>query len=507
MPVTRRRSSTPYAASDSVCVLLSKTLRSSTFRLAILYVCLFGASVAALFGYVYWSTTKYIKQRYDTMIAADCRELLDTFARSGREGLIGELRSHAASTPTDGDVYLLADANYAVIAGNLREWPAVGRTAEGWIEFSPPNWQPNAKHRPLLRALITTLPDSSHLLAGEEIDDMAAFGRTINRGLALGVTLLCLLAAAAGISVTRRTVARIEAVNATSRAVMASGLGKRIPMRGTRDEWDQLAQNLNSMLERIEELVRGIKEVSDNIAHDLRTPLMRMRGRLEVALRTQRNGEADEALIARTVAELDEVLKTFSSLLRISAVEARERIVGFGAVDLSKLATEVVDLFDAAAEERGVHLRCSGTATGLVLGDRDLLFEALSNLIDNALKHGQSDVDVTVEPDGVAGVRLTVRDHGPGIPSGERKHVLQRFYRLERSRSTPGNGLGLSLVQAVAQLHFAELALLEAGPGLAVVLKFPAMAISAARSGAAPAVASDFGAGATSPMSSIVRSN
>jgi len=468
-------------------VLLNKTLRSSTFRLAILYVCLFGVSVAALFGYVYWSTTKYVKQRYDTMVVADRHELLDTFARAGREGLIRELRSHEADTPADGDIYLLADGDYAPIAGNLKDWPAVARAADGWVEFSPPTWRPNAKRRPLLRALVTTLPDGSHLLAGEEIDDMVAFGRTINRGLALGVTLLCLLAAAAGISVTRRTVARIEAVNATSRAIMASGLGKRIPTRGTKDEWDQLAQNLNSMLERIEDLVGGIKEVSDNIAHDLRTPLMRMRGRLEVALRTRRNGEADEALIARTVAELDEVLKTFSSLLRISAVEARERTVGFGAVDLGKLAAEVVDLFDAAAEERGIRLRCSAAATAPVLGDRDLLFEALSNLIDNALKHGQSDVEVSVEPDGPAGVRLAVRDHGPGIPSGERKHVLQRFYRLERSRSTPGNGLGLSLVQAVAQLHFAELTLLEASPGLTVELKFPTMASSDARPSAAPA--------------------
>jgi len=180
-------------------------------------------------------------------------------------------------------------------------------------------------------------------------------------------------------------------------------------------------------------------------------------------------------------------LEPFSSLLRISAVEARERTVGFGAVDLGKLAAEVVDLFDAAAEERGIRLRCSAAATAPVLGDRDLLFEALSNLIDNALKHGQSDVEVSVEPDGPAGVRLAVRDHGPGIPSGERKHVLQRFYRLERSRSTPGNGLGLSLVQAVAQLHFAELTLLEASPGLTVELKFPTMASSDARPSAAPA--------------------
>jgi signal transduction histidine kinase len=483
-------------------VLLSKTLRSSTFRLAVLYVCLFGASVAGLFGYVYWATTKYVKQRFDNLAVADRRELLDTFARTGRDGLAKELATHAANTPLDGDIYLLVDANYVPIAGNLTDWPAAARAGDGWLEFSPPNWRPNAKHRPLLRALVTTLPDGSHLLSGEDINDMAGFARTINRGLAVGVILMCVLAAAAGISVTRRTVARIEAINATSRAIMASGLGKRIPSRGTKDEWDQLAQNLNSMLERIEDLVRGIKEVSDNIAHDLRTPLMRMRGRLEVALRARRNGDADEALIARTVTELDEVLKTFSSLLRISAVEARERTVGFGPVDLGRLAAEVADLFDAAAEERGIHVRSiAGADTPPVLGDRDLLFEALSNLIDNALKHGQSDVEVSVEPDGGAGVLLRVRDHGPGIPRGERKHVLQRFYRLERSRTTPGNGLGLSLVQAVAQLHGAELALAEATPGLAVELRFPALAGAEARPGAAaaraPSAAAEFGPEAT----------
>ena len=485
-------------------MLLSKTLRSSTFRLAILYVCIFGAAVAVLFGYVYWSTTKFIMQRYDTMVVGDSHELLDIFARSGRQGLIHALKSHSDDDATGGDVFVLADENFTPIVGNLTEWPLAAREGDGWIDFSPPGWRPNAKHRPVLRALVTTLPDGSHLLSGEDTHDMSGFARTINRGLAIGVTILCVLAAAAGVSVTRRTVARIDTVNATSRAIMASGLGKRIPTRGTKDEWDQLAQNLNSMLERIEGLVRGIKEVSDNIAHDLRTPLMRMRGRLEVALRAQRNGAADEALIARTVTELDEVLKTFSSLLRISAVEARERTVGFGSVELGKLAAEVTDLFDAAAEERGIHLRCTVSSAPPVLGDRDLLFETLSNLIDNALKHGHSDVEVSVAPDGSTGVRLRVRDHGPGIPAAERKNVLQRFYRLERSRTTPGNGLGLSLVQAVAQLHGAGLALVDAAPGLSVEIKFPALATAEARPEAAPAhaprVAAELGAQATRPV-------
>ena len=456
--------------------LLAKTLRSSTFRLALLCVGLFSASIAGLFAYVYWSTADYLAGRYDAGILAEERRLQDAFERAGAPALQALIAASRAAAPADGDLYLVADGGYAPVAGNLRSWPAAARGHDGWIEFRAPDWRPEAKAPPLLRAVTTTLPDGTHLLVGKDIDDTRQFTGVIRRGIAIGVALLCAMAAVAGISVTRRTVSRIEAINATSRAIMASGLGERIPLRDTRDEWDQLAANLNSMLDRIEALVRGVKQVSDNIAHDLRTPLMRMRGRLEVALASPR-GEGDAALLARTVAELDDILKTFASLLRISAVEARERKVGFAPVDLGKLAGEVADLFDAAAEERGGHVRFLGEPGALVWGDRDLLFEALSNLVDNAVKHGRGDVEVRLTPAaGGTELSLAVEDHGPGIPAGEQKRVFERFYRLERSRSTGGNGLGLSLVQAVAQLHEARIALADIRPGLQVELAFPALA-------------------------------
>ena len=214
--------------------------------------------------------------------------------------------------------------------------------------------------------------------------------------LAFTVLFVFLLAAVASVSVTRRTVGRIESINATSRAIMESGLGRRIPLRGTHDEWDQLARNLNSMLERIEGLMGEVKQVTDNVAHDLRTPLMRMRGRLEKASIGRREAEGDQSLISAAMADLDDVLRMFSSLTRISQIEAANRTAAFRTVDLAEVAAEVVELFDAAAEDKGGHIKVVDGEPVLVSADRDLLFDAMANLVDNAIKHGRAAGEVTV---------------------------------------------------------------------------------------------------------------
>src|SRR5262249_29494486 len=255
---------------------------------------------------------------------------------------------------------------------------------------------------------------------------------------AFGVTLFFLLAGVAGVSVTRRTVGRIEQVNATSRAIMQRGLGERIPLRGTRDEWDQLAANLNLMLDRIEGLMAEVKQVSDNVAHDLRTPLTRMRGRLEKAAGRQRGAAEDQALINDTMADLDGVLRMFASLTRISQIETSDRTAAFRSVNLAEIAREVVELFDAAAEDKGVRLTATVEERALVTGDRDLLFDATANLVDNAIKHGHETGHVSVQvTDGARGAAITVTDDGPGIPEHELAHVFRRFYRLEDGRRTP----------------------------------------------------------------------
>jgi signal transduction histidine kinase len=460
-------------------VLLAKTLRSSTFKWALIWITIFGAVVIALFSYVYWSTATYVHARLDRAISAEHSILRKIYDDAGRGGLIAAIEDRTAGGHFEGDVYLLADPSFARLAGNLKVWPSSLKDSKGWEDFTAREWKPDAANPPMLRATFDTLPNGDHLLVGKEIDDLDEFAKKIKTALLWGVALIFVLAAVASVSVTRRTVGRIEAINATSRAIMQSGLGKRIPLRGTRDEWDQLAENLNSMLERIETLMAEVKQVSDNVAHDLRTPLTRMRGRLEKAYARQRNGDYDQSLIDDTMADLDAVLRMFSSLTRISQIEAGDRTSAFRTVNLSEIASEVVELFDAAAEDEHAHLDAAVDQRVLVTGDRDLLFDAVANLVDNAIKHGREGGRVTVEVtqnDGSA--VISVADDGPGIPINERQNVFKRFYRLEQSRRTPGNGLGLSLVAAVARLHGAGVEMMDNAPGLKFRIRFPLTATS-----------------------------
>jgi signal transduction histidine kinase len=453
-------------------VLLAETLRSSTFKRALIWIGIFGAIVVALFGYVYWSTSSYVLSRSDRAITAERAILHKAYELAGRSGLVAAIERSIADDRFDGGLYLLADPSFTPVAGNLKVWPPELKGVGGWDNFSARAWKPDGEGRPLLRAAFETLPDGYHLLVGRDIDDLDRFAKKINTALALVISLIFVLAGVASVSVTRRTVGRIEAINATSRAIMQSGLGKRIPLHGTRDEWDQLAENLNSMLERIEMLMVEVRQVSDSVAHDLRTPLTRMRGRLEKAYARQHNGDYDRSLIDETMADLDTVLRMFSSLTRISQIEASDRTSAFRTVDLSAIANEVVELFDAAAEDKRTHLDAFVDKQVLVTGDRDLLFDAVANLVDNAIKHGREAGRVTVEVTGNGGAVISVVDDGPGIPANERQNVFKRFYRLERGRRTPGNGLGLSLVAAVARLHGAHIEMEDHSPGLKFRLRF-----------------------------------
>jgi signal transduction histidine kinase len=459
-------------------VLLAKTLRSSTLRLALLAIAIFGATVIGLFGYVYWSTTSFVRSRADRVIAAEHAMLTETYERAGRDGLVAAIEQRTAQHRVAVGHYLLVDAAGRVLAGDLKTWPGSLAGASGWGSFTAPGEAPRA-NAPALRATFATLADGSRLLVARDIDDLDGFASHIEGALLLGIVLIFVLAGVASMLVTRRTVGRIEAINATSRAIMQSGLGERIPLRRTNDEWDQLAANLNSMLDRIESLMGEVKQVTDNVAHDLRTPLARMRGRLEKAYNAPGGSERERALIGDTLADLEGVLRMFSSLTRISQIEANDR-TDARAVNLSEIAREVGELFDAAAEDRKGCLEVIGERGVLVAGDRDLLFDAVANLVDNAIKHGREAGRVTVEvKHNGAGADICVADDGPGIAPDERQHVYKRFYRLERSRRTPGNGLGLSLVAAVARLHGAGIEMEDNTPGLRVRLRFPPLPANA----------------------------
>lgn len=451
-------------------MLLAKTLRSSTFRLALIAIGTFGLIVSAIFAYVYWSTLSYVRDRSDRAIMTEQASLDDAYARSGRDGLTALIAQRIANK---GDqVYLLVGPGSVVLAGNLKQWPP-DTVVDGWTEFrtSLPQLPSGTA---LVRAVTKTLPGGDRLLVGRDISDLDGFMAQIRAAGIAVVVLIIGLAAAASIGVTRRTVGRIESINATSRAIMLSGLDQRIPLHGSHDEWDRVAENLNLMLDRIQTLMGDVKQVSENIAHDLRTPLTRMRGRLEKAYHAPRNGEGDAALIGDTIADLDAVLGMFASITRISEIETRARKGAFRTVNLVEIAGEVVELYDAAAEEVTTHLDLAGDPAVLVTGDRDLLFDAIANLVDNAIKHGRPGGRVTVTCDNdEGGPVISVADNGPGIPAEQHDRVFKRFYRLEQSRYTPGNGLGLSLVAAVASLHGARIELRDSAPGLLCRLVFP----------------------------------
>jgi len=467
-------------------VLLAKTLRSSTFRLALIWIAIFGTAVAALLGYVYWSTASYLRSRSDQTIVTELAILREAYAGGGRDRLIATIAQRIADAHFERGIYLLVDSAGVPLAGNLAAWPADLKGADGWGNFSA-EWRPDAALPPELRATFETLADGSRLLVGTDVRELDQLAMKINTALVLTALLIFALAASASMMITRRTVGRIESINATSRAIMQSGLSERIPLRGTRDEWDELATNLNSMLERIETLMGEVKQFTDNVAHELRTPITRMRGRLEKAHNSLQDGDAHKSMIGDTMTDLESVLRIFSSLTRISQIEASDRTAAFRTVNLAEIVREVVELYDAAAEEKGGQLDTVGDQRVLITGDRDLLFDALANLVDNAIKHGREAGHVTVEVrESDAGASIAVSDQGPGIPGDEIRNVFKRFYRLERSRQTPGNGLGLSLVAAVARLHGAQIETLDNAPGLTVRLWFPAPARAGLENTGAP---------------------
>jgi signal transduction histidine kinase len=456
-------------------VLLAKTLTSSTFKLALIAIGTFGLIVSVIFSYVYLSTSSYVRSRSDRAIMTEYLSLHDAYQRSGRDGLVALIQQRVADKSFADNVYSLVDPSLTVLGGNVKAWPSTVTAASGWTEFRAREPFRSATNQPLLRAKVETFPSGDRLLVGRDISDLDSFADNIKTAVISAAALIFALAGMASILVTRRTVGRIESINATSRAIMLSGLDKRIPLRGTNDEWDRVAENLNLMLDRIETLMGEVKQVSDNVAHDLRTPLTRMRGRLERAYHAERIGENDQLLISDTIADLDAVLRIFSSLSRIAQIETAARKGGFRSVNLTEIAGQVVELYDAAAEQDGTRLTIVGDPEVLVTGDRDLIFDAIANLVDNAIKHGRAGGQVVVANENIDGKPvISIADDGSGIPADQYEHVFKRFYRLEHSRGTPGNGLGLSLVAAVARLHGARIEMLDNSPGLKLKLWFSA---------------------------------
>jgi len=278
-----------------------------------------------------------------------------------------------------------------------------------------------------------------------------------------------------GVLISRRVMKHLEAINTTSREIINGDLSRRIPLQHSGDEFDTLADNLNAMLDRIEELMEGVRRVSDSIAHDLRTPLARLRNRLELLQAEQEKSGQDPAQTEQAISEADGLLKTFNALLRIARIETRQHREAFTDVDMRTLLRDVVELYEPLAEEKEQSLSLQLETEMHMQGDRDLLFQAMANLLDNAIKYTPAHGEIKISLDEQADTgRITIADNGPGIPENERQQVFQRFYRLEKSRTTPGSGLGLSLVEAVAKIHGMKLKLENNHPGVRILCEFPA---------------------------------
>ncbi len=456
-----------------------RLLHSTTFRFSLLYMFLFGASVLMLLGYIYWTTAGFMERQTDETIAAEMLSLSEQYRLLGLGGIQRGIAKRLSSETGHDSYYLLADNTMHILAGNLpgdslREIvPMINQ--RNWLTAS---FRIGGKHVPI-RFHLVMLPGGFVLMVGRDISDLRLVQTLIIDSLVWGLAMTMILGLIGGLVMSRGLLSRLETINRTSRGIMEGELSRRVPTDGSGDEFDQLALNLNRMLDQIEILLESIRQVSDNIAHDLRTPLNRLRSRLEVVLLEERDQETYREALEHTIAETEDILGTFNALLRIAQAEAGTSREDSQPLDMARIAGDAAELYAPLAEEKGLALHTE-LASGLtVRGNRHLLSQTVANLLDNAIKYTPAggEVLVSLVRDG-NGCLLSVADTGPGVPEAERDKVLRRFYRLERSRSTPGSGLGLSLVAAVAGLHKATLSLAdfrpgEPAPGLRVDLRFP----------------------------------
>jgi len=453
---------------------LRRLVKTHAFRLASLYFAVFAASVLAILVFVYWMSADFVERQTQATLDAEIAGLAEQFNQNGLSGLVQIVAARSAGDRGDGMFYLVTNADGHPLAGNITGWPEGKPVAPGPIGFNVTvTVKGRVERHPAQGALLVISP-GYRLLVARDISDAAMFRERVKVTL-LWSGLVALVAGLIGGAVlSRNLLRRVEEINRTAERVMGGNLSDRVPLKGTSDEFDQLAGNLNNMLDQIERLMAGMREVSDNIAHDLRTPLSRLRARLELSLLGAPDPAAQGDAVRAAIDEADRLLATFNALLNIAEAESGARRGAAEPLDLAQTARDAAELYEPVAEEKGCALRLDVEPGIMIRGDRHLLSQAVANLLDNALKYGSGEVTLSAHRhDGRAA--LEVSDSGPGIPEAERETVFDRFVRLEPSRSTPGNGLGLSLVRAVARLHNGTVALGDNRPGLTVRLEFAAL--------------------------------
>jgi signal transduction histidine kinase len=468
-----------------------KLIRTTAFRLTLVYLFLFALFAASLLGYFAWNTRRLITEQITTTVNAEVSEISGIYARHGLLGLSRAIGNR--SLRPGANLYLVTLPNGQAIAGNVGSLAPGVMGMQGWTETAYRRFDDNdnTDHRALVR--VTEMTNGFRLLIGRDLEERRRLFGIVAKAAQWSILVVVVLGIGGGIFVARRVLQRIDAMTGTAQRIMAGDLTGRLPVGRSGDELDRLASNLNAMLERIEALMMGLKEVSDNIAHDLKTPLTRLRNRAEEALAKSASEGEYRAALERTIEESDALIRTFNALLMIARAESGQARGNMDDFDAADVASGIHELYEPLAEEDGMTLWLK-TASAPLHGNRELISQALANLVENAIKYGKPVVR-PIDPEAVAATKeiliearregdamlLSVTDHGPGIPEADRKHAVERFVRLEASRTLPGSGLGLSLASAVATLHGGELRLGDAHPGLVATLVIPARAGAADR--------------------------
>ncbi len=448
-----------------------RLLRSAGVRFAVIYAVLLTISAAALALFLWWATAGLLDRQTEAAIQADVQSLSERFAVGRLPALVMTIEDRLTQDVEDDAIYLLVDPAGRRIAGNLEHWPQAVAQSGAWYEL--PIERAGVRSLALVQSY--QLPGGLRLLIGRDIQLRAQLRSLLTDAL-LWALLVVLAMASIGALVVRSLFRRTLAnVSATAAAIAAGDFTQRVRLSGRGDEFDQLAETINDMLDRMGRLMEGVREVSNAIAHDLRTPITRARARLEdAALHAETVAEL-RAAIERATADLDGIVAVFQALLRIAEIEAGSRRSAFARFDLAPLLAGVAELYGAVAEENGITLSVEAPAHLPTFGDRELIQQAVANLVDNAVKFSRAGdavrISASVTP---AGMEIAVADQGPGIPEADRLRATERFFRGELARNTPGAGLGLALVQAVAQLHGGRLRLADAAPGLVAVITLPA---------------------------------
>lgn len=452
---------------------LIRLLKTTTFKLAAIYLIVFAVSAAAILAYVYWSTAGLLARQTDATIEAEITGLEEQYRQGGLNSLIKVIRSRARKDSAN--LYLLSDFRGHPLAGNLAALPPGTAQGSGWVNFPYAIDNHDRSRGHSARARYFTLRGQFHLVVGRDIEEQQIFASVIRAALFWALGLVLLMGLGGGLLMSRNILTRINAINRTSKRIMSGNFSDRMPISGSGDELDQLAHNLNSMLAQIERLMTGMREVTDNVAHDLRTPLTRLKARAEDALRGE-EGAGYKAALEKTIKDADDLIDTFSALLTIAKARAGEIAGTMEPVDLSQIAHDVAELYEPVIEAAGGSLSIEADTPVMINANKQLLAQAAVNLIDNAVKYGLAgdarSITISTIADNSKAIFSTA-DHGGGIAPKDHARVTERFTRLEASRTKPGSGLGLSLVKAVTDLHGGELKLEENKPGLKISLIFP----------------------------------